>query len=67
MSDEVNTIGRDYLTKEEKTQWNFTSGVSIDGIKYQTASYSPEHLEVNFLNGTVNFYSTYNLYYEWQW
>ena len=46
---------------------NFTSGVSKDNIEYNSASFSPDYLEVSFNNGTIHYYrsSSLNLYWTW--
>jgi len=48
-------------------KWTFDSGVTTDGVAYKTASYSHDHLEVSFSNGTVHIYDAYSLYNDWFW
>jgi len=60
MTDEENDFGRNYLVAyDQKLEKNFTTGISKDGIEYTTASFSSDHLEVSFKNGTIHIYDSY--------
>ena len=65
MTYEGNNYGRDYLSYSEKPTKNFTTGFSKDGIEYTTASFSLDHLEVSFKNGTINIYDANDMYWDW--
>jgi hypothetical protein len=46
-------------------KYNFTSGTTAGGVSYSTATFERRYLEVDFLNGTINFYDAEDLHYKW--